>query len=198
MTVWREKRLLLGILGVLLAASTLFFFTYRVQYEKRLQDLDTRRDQVRLQLEEVRRARLAAEQQVAAYRKIERDVRWIFDERWSTQAQRLTRMITEVNRLAIAANLVPPSRSYTRTEPQRGRAETGVGATQVAINFTVKGSYQQIRRLINMLELSEHFIIIDRIDLNATEGETLTMNLQVKTLFRDTSAPAPRVPNQQL
>ena len=35
--IWREKRVLLIVLGVLLAANTVFFFTYRVQYKNRLQ-----------------------------------------------------------------------------------------------------------------------------------------------------------------
>ena len=194
--IWREKRLLLFVLGLVLAVNTIFFFTYRVQYQTRLEDLDTRRDQVRLQLAEVRRARLAAEQQVAAYRKIDRDVQQIFDERWSTQAQRLTRLISEVNRLSQAANLVPPGRSYSRTETRRGPQDGGVGATEVGISFTVRGTYQQVRRLINLLELSDHFIIIDQIGLSGTDGEMLTLNLGVKTLFRDT--PTPSATNQQL
>ena len=77
--IWREKRLLLVVLAVLLAINTIFFFTYRVQYESRLNALDARKDTVRGQLEDARRARVAAEQQVAAYKKIERDVADIFD-----------------------------------------------------------------------------------------------------------------------
>src|SRR5205807_1245036 len=38
--IWREKRILLIVLGVLLLANTIFFFTYRVQYVSRLEDLD--------------------------------------------------------------------------------------------------------------------------------------------------------------
>lgn len=195
--IWREKRLLLIALALLLAANTVFFFTYRVQYEKRLDDLDTRRDQAKAQLAEARRARVAAEQQVAAYRKIEHDVQQVFVERWSTEAERLTRLITEVKRLAVAADLVPPSMSYTRTEARRGSTQYGVGATQVSMSFSVSGTYQQIRRLINMLELSNHFVIIDRVDLSSTDGEKLSMSLQIKTLFRDTS-PQPQTADRQL
>src|SRR5438874_2592741 len=32
--IWREKRILLIVLGLLLAANTVFFFTYRVRYEE--------------------------------------------------------------------------------------------------------------------------------------------------------------------
>jgi hypothetical protein len=57
----------------------------------------------------------------------------------------------------------------------------------VNITFTVQGNYQQIRRLINLLELSDQFIIIDGINLAGSGGSdsTLTMNLRLKTLFRE-------------
>ena len=196
--IWREKRLLLIVLGVLLLANTIFFFTYRVQYESRLEDLDTRLEQSKAQLAEARRARLTAEQQIAAYRKIERDVQQVFDERWSTQDQRLTRLIAEVKRLAEAADLVPPSTSYTRNDA-RGQQNLSAGSTEVGINFNVKGTYQQIRRLINMLEMSDQFVIIDGITLSSASGNQLSLNLRIKTLFRDAAAPGgARRPSQQL
>lgn len=195
--IWREKRLLLIILGALLVANTIFFFTYRVQYQSRLEALDDRLDQVNAQLQESRRARLVAEQQLAAYRKIETDVQQVFNERWSTQEQRLTRLISEVKRLAMSANLVPPSTSYSRTDV-RGAKKSTTGSTEVGITFSVSGSYQQIRRLINMLELSDQFVIIDGVSLSSAEGDRLHLNLGIKTLFRDTAAETGRTANQQL
>lgn len=194
--IWREKKTLLLVLGLLLAANTVFFFTYRVQYESRLSALDARKDSVRAQLEEARRARVAADQQVAAYRKIERDVADIFENRWSTEGNRLTGMITEIKQLAVQAQMVPPSYQFERAEAtftsdsrQAGpRANQKTGATRMGISFVVEGTYQQVRRLINMLELSDQFVIIDRIGLTTGSGERLTMNIHVKTLFRDSTA----------
>lgn len=180
--IWREKRLLLIVLGVLLLANTIFFFTYRVQYQNRLEDLDSRLEQAKAQLAEARRARVTAEQQIAAYRKIERDVDQVFDQRWSTQDQRLTRLIAEVKRLAETTDLVPSSTGYSRSEP-RGR-ET-YGSTEVGISFNVKGTYQQVRRLINLLELSDEFVIIDEIALSSATGNELTLKIRIKTLFRE-------------
>ena len=196
--IWREKRLLLIVLGLLLVVNVIFFFTYRVQYETRLDDLDRRRDEAKTQLADATRERAAAEQQVAAYRKIEHDVQQVFVEHWATEAERLTRLITEVKRLAVAANLIPPSVSYARAEERRGSRQFGVGATQVTMSFSVAGTYQQIRHLINMLELSNHFVIIDRMDLSSKDGDRLSMNLQIKTLFRDTTSSAAPVTNRRL
>ena len=198
--IWREKRLLLIILGVLLAANTIFFFTYRVQYESRLQALDDRRDQVRAELKEAKRARVAAEQQYAAYRRIERDVQHVFAESWSTESERFTRLVTEVKRLATAADLVPQTTNYSKSESRQAgvKASRDLGAIEVGITFSVQGTYQQVRRLINMLELSKHFVIIKELQLSSAQGDSLNLNLQIKTLFRDTSPPGRRVSSQQL
>jgi hypothetical protein len=86
----------------------------------------------------------------------------------------------------------------------------------------VQGTYQQIRRLINLLELSDQFVIIDAVSLTGTnEAATatvvtpggppppaagpapvastgpLTLTLRLKTIFRNV-APPPGQTNQQL
>ena len=206
--IWREKRILLIVLGLLLVGNIIFFFTYRVQYKARLDAYVLRLDQARAQLQEAKRSRMAAEAQVAAYRRTERDVQQIFNEKWATENERFTRLVTEVKRLAMAANLSPASISYSRNEVRSAGASRGTatprgrsratGATEVGMTFGVRGTYQQVRRLINMLELSQHFVIIDRLDLSSADGENLSMNLSIKTLFRDTSSPAAPVADRQL
>lgn len=192
--IWREKQVLLIVLGVLLLANTIFFFTYRVQYEKRLADLDARLAESQSKLQDARNARALAEQQIASYRKVESDLQMLYDERWSTQTERLTALITEVKRLAAASQLIGPrSLNFTRTDPVReATGSGGVGTSTVAISFGVQGTYDQVRRLINLLELSDQFVIIDGISLNGSGAadKTLTMNLRLKTLFRE-GGPAP-------
>jgi Tfp pilus assembly protein PilO len=196
-SIWREKRVLLIVLAVLLAANTIFFFTYRVQYENRLRALDSRLDDVKAELEDARRTRLAAEQQVAAYRKIERDIRQVYDQMWSTEGQRLTRLITEVKRLTVQSQLAPPRSLSFQRAVMKGTT-SGPNPTVVGISFTVEGRYQQVRQLINKLELSNQFVIIDQIGLSSETGENLTMSIHVKTLFRDTAAPRRPIVNQEL
>jgi hypothetical protein len=192
-SIWREKRVLLIILGLLLAANTVFFFTYRVQYENRLRDLDDRLEQAKEGFDAAKRSRVAAEQQLAAYRKTQSDVHQVLETRWATKEERLTALIIEVYRLADRSGFSPGSYSFSQTATQgTGSASRRIGATQVGIAFTVQGTYQQVRRLINYLELSPQFVIIDQISLSSMAGQNLTLNLHVKTLFRDTSAPPAR------
>jgi hypothetical protein len=186
--IWREKRVLLIVLGVLLLANTIFFFTYRVQYVSRLQDLDTRRDQAQSRLQQAHRARITAEQQLAAYKKVQSDLQVLYNERWSTPVQRLTLLIDEVRKLAAASHLEPPSYSFSNSETKNSRPAAGsasIGTTTVGIAFTVQGTYEQVRRLINLLELSDQFVIIDAISLASSADKILTLNIRLKTLFRD-------------
>ena len=192
MNIWREKRILLGVLAVLLVGNTIFFFTYRIQYERRLQDLEDRRQQASTRLAQEHAQRLTAERRIASYRRISGDVQEIYNKQWATEAERLTALIAEVKRLAVASELVPRSISYSRGG-NTGAAESqrrtkGTQAEIVTIAFTVQGNYQQVRRLINLLELSQQFVIIDQISLTAAENQNLTLTLQLKTLFRDTTA----------
>ncbi len=203
--IWREKRILLIVLGLLLLANTIFFFTYRVQYVSRLQDLDARQEQEVARLDQARHARITTEQQLAAYKKVQNDLQVLYNERWSTALQRLTALIDEVRRLAAASHLEPPSYQFTSGETKNTNIVTNtkgsIGTTTVEISFTVQGTYEQVRRLINLLELSDQFVIIDGISLASnptTVGDkTLTLNIRLKTLFRDARTGAPS-PSKQL
>jgi hypothetical protein len=194
--IWREKQLLLVLLGILLLANLIFFFTYRVQYETRLKDFDTRLAESESKLEQARAARINAERQLAAYRKLQRDVQDVYDTRWSTQSARLAPLITEVKRLAVASQLVPESYNFGLLGSKGG---TDFGAQTLGITFSVRGTYQQVRRLLNLLELSQQFVIVDQVSLNSAAEGTLTLNLHVKTLFRNPGPDPPkRTANQSL
>lgn len=187
--IWREKRTLLIILGVLLAANTMFFFTYRVQYQSRLDDLDTRLEAAEQSLAQARQARLTTERQIQGYRKVEGDISEVFDQHWSTQAKRFTAVIGEVKQLAAASSLNPPAYSFEKGQAETrvggSRRKEDIGAMEVGMSFTVQGTYEQIRRMINLLELSRQFVIIDSITLSAAQDQKLTLNLHLKTIFRD-------------
>jgi Tfp pilus assembly protein PilO len=186
--IWREKRILLIVLALLLIANTVFFFTYRVQYQSRLDALDQRLAQVEGELEQVRSARTSAEQTLQSYKKVENDVLEVFNEHWSTQPERFTKLFAEVTQLAMASSLTPASYTFQRGEAKRvsvGGPRQNLGANEVAISFGVKGTYEQVRRLINLLELSRQFVIIESIALASEDEQSLTLDLRLKTIFRD-------------
>jgi hypothetical protein len=185
--IWREHRILLGVLGVLLIANAIFFFTYRVQYEARLQALDARLSDAEEQLQRAHAKRVAAEQQLASYQKAQSDLQSLYDKTWATKQQRLTSLINELKKMAAATQLDPNSLSFGLTEDRDAEKNGGIGTSTVTISFTVHGTYQQIRQLINQLELSDQFVIIDGINLasaGAAPGD-VSLTLRLKTLFRE-------------
>ena len=189
--IWREKRILLVVLTLLLAGNVIFFLTYRVQYQSRLDEMDTRLEQAEAQLARSREARATAEQSVAAYARVERDVKRIFEEQWSTRPQRFTRFVAEVKRLAEASNAVPQTISFAQTEAsvrtERARAVSvkQLSAREVSITFNVEATYDQTRRMINLFELSDQFVIIDQISLGESAENRLSLNLRLKTVFQE-------------
>jgi hypothetical protein len=201
--IWREKRILLIVLGVLLLANTVFFFTYRVRYQSRLDDLDQRLESAEKALADARAARVTTERRIQGFRKTEADIAQVYDQHWSTQSKRFVTLVNEVRRLTEASGLVPLSISFDQGEVKqspgiaggaaatRSRMRGDLGAKEVGLSFAVQGTYEQVRRLINLFELSNQFMIIDRIGLSSSEEGQLSLNIHVKTLFRDEPGVAP-------
>ena len=196
--MWREHKLPLIAMAVLLAGNIFFFFTYRVQYQNRLNDLDTRQEQAQSRLAEAQRTRMTAEQQLASYDKVRRDLQMLYDERWSTQAKRFTRLFEEVKKLAIASHFDPRSFAFSRTAvAQQVKEPGGESNLAVGVSFSVQGSYEQVRQLINLIELSDQFVIIDGLGLSGSDPKSLNLNIRLKTMFREPYAPPLRL-NKQL
>jgi hypothetical protein len=197
--MWREHRVPLVIIAVLLLGNIFFFFTYRVQYQARLRDLETRQEQAQARLAEAQRTRMSAEAQLAAYDKVRHDLQMLYDERWSTQAKRFTRLFEEVKKLATASHFDPRSFSFGRSAlAQTVKEPSGESNTVVSVTFGVQGSYEQVRQLINLLELSDQFVIIDGIGLSGNDPKLLNMNIRLKTMFREPNATALQRVNRQL
>ena len=85
--IWKEKRILLIVLALLLTANAIFFLTYRVQYQNRLDELDARLEEAEAALQNTRNARLHAQRNLTSYAKVEGDVKTVFEEHWATREE---------------------------------------------------------------------------------------------------------------
>ena len=177
--IWKEKRWLLLILGVLLFGNLVFFFTYRVRFEQHVEALDGTFDQTREQLIQARAARTSAEKDLATYRQVVTSIDQVYDGWWATPEERLAPLLIELRSLARTSGLIPRSINYNQSE-QRTEGDT----SSLTIAFGVAGSYEQIRRLINLLELSDQFVIIDELGLDQGGREALHLSISLRTLFR--------------
>ena len=135
--------------------------------ERRGEELEALQDVVDRQREIVARVRANSEQVEAFY-----------GSRLATSQERLTAILREVRRLATSAGLKPSSLSY----PEDELAEFGL--EERGVSFGVEGSYVELRRLINLLELSESFLTLEEVTLSGRgDAANLRINLRLSTLF---------------
>jgi Tfp pilus assembly protein PilO len=179
---WRERRWLLFALGLLLVANIAFFFTYRVRYQQRVEALEHSLQESKAGLQRAREQRLRAERTLSGFRQIDRDIRTVYEEHWSTPERRLTQLLLELRAMENRSRLIPQTTTFALSESTKD-----FGTREMGIQFSVLGTYSQIRQLINLIELSPHFVVIDAITLSESGeagGQSLSMSLQLKTLFR--------------
>lgn len=67
------------------------------------------------------------------------------------------------------------------------------GMVKVVISFNVKGSYQEIRKLIYTLEQSDYFLVIENLVLasSAKEGEVIQLQLRIAAYLRNKNTRGP-------
>lgn len=60
------------------------------------------------------------------------------------------------------------------------------GLQEFTLGVPVEGNYRNIRRLINSIERSRHFLILDRVDLSSErKGDLLTLDFRLTTYLVD-------------
>lgn len=140
---------------------------------RELQALSAKQEALELVLADARASRLAVDR--------------LYREGFATEAERLTQLIAEVKRLAQRAGLEPAAISY----PEETIDEHGL--VRMSLVFAVQGTYSQLRTLINLIELSDLFLVLERVGLRDSSASVLGINLQISTYFaRDPDLSAPQ------
>lgn len=106
----------------------------------------------------------------------------LYGQQFSTEAEHLTEVITEVKALARRSGFDPPSISYPHEDIEE------LGLIRKSLVFQVQGSYAQLRTLVNLLELSDLFLILEDVRLRDLDESRLGIALTVTTLFAADSA----------
>jgi Tfp pilus assembly protein PilO len=110
----------------------------------------------------------------------------LYTNRFASEQERLTSLLREVKDLAARSGLSPNAISYPETAIEEQ------GLVRKNIEFSVQGGYTELRRLINFLELSDSFIVLESIGVSEGEAGTLSISLSLSTIFtRDDSDLAP-------
>jgi hypothetical protein len=163
------------------------FSVYRLAYAGRIEALDQRLGAADSERAAVENRRMRLEGALAQATESRADMERLYREQFSTERQRLTRMIAEVKGLAEKSGLLPDQITY----PVEGIADYGL--VKKSVVFSVRGTYPQLRQLINFLELSSSFLTLESVQLGG-DGDSagqLRIDLTISTLFVDENAPPP-------
>lgn len=178
--IWRLRLWVWVPALVFFLANATAYVVYRFGFADRVESLETSLEEKRKELapKEAQGDRL--ERLIKRSQLNDIEIRRLYDERFSTRSQRLTRVTAEIKQLARNAGLNPLSITYPEEQIE------AYGLVKRSFSFSVDGTYLELRKFINLLELSESFLTLEEVTLAGDEGEQgpeLRIRLLISTLF---------------
>jgi hypothetical protein len=200
--IWRRRLWVWVPALIFFAANATAYTVYRFGFADRVASLkeDLKDQKDKLDPLVVREQKLKT--LLARTQRNDQEIRKLYSEKFATRKQRLTNITAEVKTLARKAGLDPKSFSYPEQQIQQ------YGLIKRSFIFAVEGTYVDLRKLINLLELSDSFLTLEAVTLTpgsgdkqvrtrtgavqASEGSELHISLTLSTLFaRDPNDSAP-------
>lgn len=160
-------------------ANATAYVVYRFGFADRVASLEARLDETQKKLAPLAAQRTRLERLIERSQRNEAEIHRLYDERFSTRSQRLILVTAEVKKLARSAGLNPLSFAYPEQPIE------AYGLVKRSFSFGVQGTYLELRKLINLLELSDSFLTLEEVTLAGQEGEgpELNIRLSLSTLF---------------
>jgi type IV pilus assembly protein PilO len=189
--IWRLRLWVWVPALVFFLANATAYVIYRFGFADRVQSLEASLEEKQKELapKEAQRDRL--ERLIKRSQLNDIEIRRLYDERFSTRSQRLTRVTAEIKQLARNAGLNPLSITYPEEQIE------AYGLVKRSFSFSVDGTYLELRKFINLLELSESFLTLEEVTLAGEEGEQgpeLRIRLLISTLFAREAGSAETAP----
>lgn len=186
--IWRQRIWIWLPALLFFLANAVAFSVYRFGYAGQVQSLESDMESVREQLKPLEQQRTILERRLQRARAAETAVQHLYEDRFSTRSQRLTRIMSEVRTLARQAGLNPKSISYPLQDIE------DYGLEKRSFVFSVGGTYAELRQFLNLLELTDSFLTLEAVTLSEESGDggpDLQMNLTLSTLFARESGDTP-------
>jgi Tfp pilus assembly protein PilO len=162
--IWRQRLWVWAVALAFVALNGIGLLVYLFAYSDRVKTLEVDlQDQGKRQAD-VHAAHLHSEDLLRQARVNRERILQLYDEHFSTRRRRLTGVTAEVKDLANRAGLVPRSITYPEEQIQQ------YGLIKRSFIFSVDGTYADLRKFINLLELSDSFLTLEDISL-AEEGQ---------------------------
>jgi type IV pilus assembly protein PilO len=177
--IWRLRLWVWLPALIFFLANAVAFSVYRFGYAGRIGSLEEDLGRQRQELEPLERRRSELQALVTRVKTNRDEVERLYDKRFATRSQRLTRFTAEVKDLASAAGLEPASISYPEEEIE------DYGLVKRSFVFTVEGTYLELRKFINLLEISGSFLALEGLSLTegVERGPELRINVRISTFF---------------
>jgi Tfp pilus assembly protein PilO len=176
--IWRQRLWIWVPALVFFLANAGAFAVYKLGYAGRVESLQETLDGQSRTLKDLAAQQKNVEAMLARVRTNEQQVEQLFSDRLSARSRRLTGITAEVKELAQRSGLVPRTLSYPEEEIEE------FGLIKRSFVFSVEGTYVELRRLINLLEVSRSFLSLDEVTVSGTsEGPELRIDLELSTLF---------------
>lgn len=187
--IWRQ-RLWVWLPALIFFLANAVAFSIYLGYAGRVERLNSQLEDQEEQMAKLTARRKELETLVNRVRTNGEQVEQLYSERLAPRSQRLTNVSAEVNDLARKAGLEPQAIS----SPEEVLEEYGL--VERSFVFTVDGTYEELRKFVNLLELSRSFLTLEGVMLSGgdDEGPELRMDLTLSTLFSQEpgAAPMPR------
>jgi Tfp pilus assembly protein PilO len=187
--IW-QKRLWIWLPALLFFLANAGAFTvYRLGYAGNVQSLAHDIDNEKSELKKLQGDRLGLEKLLSRVDANRRQVDGLY-QRFATRRERLTDVTAEVQNLARKAGLAPGAFSYPEQEIE------DYGLVKRSFIFSVDGTYLELRKFLDLLELSDSFLTLEDASLSeASKGQELRINLTLSTLFtKERPKPMPSTP----
>ncbi|MEM1205774.1 MAG: hypothetical protein AAGN66_21265 [Acidobacteriota bacterium] len=186
--VWRRRSWVWWLPALFVALNLLLLGVYRTTFAGRVASLEESYQDGAGDLALLRQRTDAIRDLLAQVDAQQDTTDTMYREHFSTEAARFTTALREIRALARRSGLDPSSFSYPSSEIEDHLA------VRRGINFSVKGTYDELRTFINLLELTDQFLTLEAVSLGGGKGEQdprLNIRLQLSTLFADSEAIKP-------
>lgn len=180
---WLSKPWLWAVPLLFLLVNLGVFIFYRVAYAGQVELLQGSFAQQESTLAKLTAFREEMSADLDRVRDSRNGIAELYLQHFDTEADRFTAMRSEIIRLAKDAGLDPSNYSYPASTLEE------LELRQRGVNFTVEGSYSQLRTFLNLLEVTDHFMILESVTLNASGGAVggrdpkLSIKLAMETIF---------------
>jgi Tfp pilus assembly protein PilO len=168
--IWRQRLWVWTAALAFLLLNCVGLLIYQIGYANRVKVLRQDATAQSKQLADTRAERQSLEGLLRQARINRERILQLYADHFSTRRRRLTGITAEVQLLAKRAGLLPRAITYPEEQIQQ------YGLVKRSFIFSVQGTYADLRKFVNLLELSDSFLTLEDATLAEQPKRAVTTN----------------------